>query len=218
MQKYNTQKAPVKLPEYGRNVQELVAYCLTIPDRAKRTRYAYGIVSIMGDLYPNADQTENLQQILWDHLAILSDYNLDIDYPVEITPRAMIEDHPQPLPNPQQGNIRWRMYGKVVEDMVQRACNMPDREQRLRLFELCANHMKLHFHTTHPNADEDDDKIIQDLDAYTGHQFSEEVYQVFLFSAKELKENHQYDPTRLVVTPTKKKKKKKKKSATAATS
>lgn len=218
MQKYNTQKTPVKLPEYGRNVQELVAYCLTIPDRAKRTRYAYGIVSIMGDLYPNADQTENLQQILWDHLAILSDYRLDITYPVAITPRSTIEDRPQPLSNPQQPNIRWRMYGKVVEDMVQHACQLTDRDQRLRLLELCANHMKLHFHNTHPNADEDDDKIIQDLDAYTGHRFSEEVYQVFLFSVKELKENRQYDPARLVTTPGKKKKKKKKKSANASAS
>ncbi|MBQ1710518.1 MAG: DUF4290 domain-containing protein, partial [Treponema sp.] len=46
----------VKLPEYGRNLQELVEYCKTIPDRDKRTRYAYGIVSIMGDLYPDADK------------------------------------------------------------------------------------------------------------------------------------------------------------------
>lgn len=216
MQKYNTQRPPVKLPEYGRNVQELVNYCLTIPDRAKRTRYAYGVVSIMGDLYPNADQVENLQQILWDHLAILSDYKLDIDYPIEVTSQTTLEDRPLPLSNPQQGYIRWRVYGKVVEDMVQKACTLTDREQRLRLFELCANHMKLHFHNTHPNADEDDDKIIQDLDEYTGHRFSEEVYQVFLFSAKELKENLQYDPARLVEAARKKKKKKKKKSGANA--
>ena len=213
MQKYNTQMPPVKLPEYGRNLQELVAYCLTIPDRQKRTRYAYGIVSIMRDLYPNAENVENLNQILWDHLALLSNYRLDIDYPVEITSQAMLEDRPQPLPNPQQPFIRWRMYGKMVEDMVQKACEMTDRDQRLRLLELCANHMKLHFHITHPNADEDDDKIIQDLDLYTQHRFQDEVYQVFLFSAKELKENHQYDPARLVAATTKKKKKKKKKAS-----
>lgn len=209
--------AKVKLPEYGRNLQDLVNYCLTIPDRAKRTRYAYGIVSIMGDLYPNADKVENLKEILWDHLALLSDYKLDIDYPVAITPKEALENRPDPLPNPQQPNIRWRVYGKVVEDMVQKACAMENKEQRLRLFELCANHMKQNFHTMHPNADEDDDKIVQDLDIYTNHRFSEEVYQVFLFSAKELKENHQYDPNRLVVLPTKKKKKKKKKASTTAT-
>ena len=74
MQQYNTQMPKVKLPEYGRNLQELVEYCKTIPDRDKRTRYAYGIVSIMGDLYPEAEKVENLRQILWDHLALISNY------------------------------------------------------------------------------------------------------------------------------------------------
>lgn len=213
MQKYNTQLPAVKLPEYGRNVQQLVAYCLTIPDREKRTRYAYGIVSIMADIYPEADKVENLQQILWDHLALLSDYKLDIDFPVQIIPQSTLAERPQPLSNPQSHQpIRWMMYGKVVEDMVAEAIQMEDREQRIRLLELCANHMKLHFHNTHPNADEDDDKIIQDLVRYTGETYREDVYQVFLYTAKELKENNQYDPNHLVISNKKRKKKKKKKA------
>ena len=211
MQKYNTQLPGIKLPEYGRNIQQLVSYCLTIPDRAKRTRYAYGIVEIMADIYPDADKVENLRQILWDHLALLSDYKLDIDYPVQVIPQASLVERPQTLPNPQSHQqIRWMMYGKVVEDMVAKACSIDDREQRIRLLELCANHMKLHFHNTHPNADEDDDKIIQDLVRYTGEAMREDVYQVFLYSVKELRENTQYDPNNLVVSTKKKKKKKKK--------
>lgn len=211
MQKYNTQLPGIKLPEYGRNIQQLVSYCLTIPDRDKRTRYAYGIVEIMADIYPDADKVENLRQILWDHLALLSDYKLDIDYPVQVIPQASLVERPQTLPNPQSHQqIRWMMYGKVVEDMVAKACSIDDREQRIRLLELCANHMKLHFHNTHPNADEDDDKIIQDLVRYTGEAMREDVYQVFLYSVKELRENTQYDPNNLVVSTKKKKKKKKK--------
>ena len=146
MQQYNTQMPKVKLPEYGRNLQELVEYCKTIPDRDKRTRYAYGIVSIMGDLYPDADKVENLKQILWDHLALISNYELDIDYPVEIIPKDSLNVHPEILQNPQQQDIALRMYGKVVEDMIRKACQIEDQEQRIRLFERCANHMKLHFH------------------------------------------------------------------------
>jgi hypothetical protein len=214
MQQYNTQMPQVKLPEYGRNLQELVSYCKTIPDREKRTRYAYGIVSIMGDLYPDADKVENLNEILWDHLALISNYELDIDYPVEIIPKDKLNDRPETLKNPQQQSIRWRMYGKTIEEMVEKACAMEDQEQRIRLFELCANHMKLHFHITHPSADEDDDKIIHDLIEYAHEQYKEDIYKVFLYSAKELQENTQYDSANLVVTPTKKKKKKKKKSST----
>ncbi len=203
----------VKLPEYGRNLQELVEYCKTIPDREKRTRYAYGIVSIMGDLYPEADKVENLKQILWDHLALISNYELDIDYPVEIIPKESLNERPEVLSNPQQQHITWRMYGKTIENMVTKACAMEDQEQRIRLFERCANHMKLHFHITHPTADEDDDKIIQDLLSYTDGKYKEDIYKVFLYSAEELQENKQYDPNKLIVTPTKKKKKKKKKKA-----
>jgi len=213
MQKYNTQLPPVQLPEYGRNVQQLVAYCKTIPDRAKRTRYAYGIVSIMGDLYPEADKVENLKQILWDHLAMLAGYDLDIDYPVEILPHDKLSERPQPLPNPQHQDIHWRVYGKNIEGMVEQAMALEDEEQRIRLFELCANHMKLHFHQTHPNADEDDDKIIHDLLDYTQGQFQDDIYKVFLYSVEELQENTQYDPKTLVALPAKKKKKKKKKKA-----
>lgn len=213
MQQYNTQMPKVKLPEYGRNLQELVDYCKTIPDREKRTRYAYGIVSIMGDLFPEAEKVENLKQILWDHLALISNYELDIDYPVEVIPKSKLEDSPEILKNPQQQHIRWRMYGKTIERMIEKACAMEDQGQRIRLFELCANHMKLHFHITHPTADEDDDKIIHDLIDYTHERFKEDIYKVFLYSVKELQENTQYDPANLVVTPTKKKKKKKKKAA-----
>ena len=135
MQQYNTQMPKVKLPEYGRNLQELVEYCKTIPDRDKRTRYAYGIVSIMGDLYPEAEKVENLRQILWDHLALISNYELDIDYPVEIIPKDSLSERPEKLENPQQQHIAWRMYGKVIEDMVAKACAIEDQDQRIRLLE-----------------------------------------------------------------------------------
>lgn len=215
MQKYNTQMPKVRLPEYGRNLQDLVAYCKTIPDREKRNRCAASIVSIMEDLCPEKEKVENLNQILWENLAIISNYELDIDYPVEIIPRDKLDERPEPLHNQQLPYIRWRMYGNVVEQMVKKACATEDREQRIRLFERCANHMKLHFHITHPTADEDDDKIIHDLVDYAEGHFQDDIYQVFLYTAKELQENTQYDPTKLVV-PTKKKKKKKKKAATSA--
>ena len=211
MQKnYNTQQPQVKLPEYGRNVQNLVAYCKTIPDRQKRTRYAYGIVGIMADLNPEAEKVENLEQVLWAHLARIANYELDIDYPFPISKEEQQEHHPEPLGNPQSNSIAWRMYGKTIEGLVQHAMAVEDREQRIRLFERCANHMKLHFHITHPNADEDDNKIIHDLMDYTQGQFQEDVYQVLLYSFRELEENCQYDPKALVAVTKKKKKKKKK--------
>ncbi len=210
MVNYNTQLPQITLPEYGRNIQQLIEYCKTIPDRNKRTRYAHTIVGIMADINQETTNADDLQPMLWDHLAMIANYELDIDYPYPITPKEKLSEHPQILGNPQQERIRWRMYGKVLEDMVARACLITDPEQRIRLFELCANHMKLYFHKTYPNADEDNAKIINDLLEYTEFKFKDEISEIYLYSIKELETNSQYDASNLA-TPAKKKKKKKKK-------
>lgn len=210
MQKYNTQLPQITLPEYGRSIQQLVEYCKTIPDRDKRTRYAHGIVDIMADIKNETGSVDNIKPILWDQLAMISNYELDIDYPYPVTPKEKLTDRPEILGNPQNDYIRWRMYGKVVEDMIARACEIEDSQQRARLFGLCANHMKLHFHKTHPNADEDNNKIINDLLEYTHGRFADEIRGVLLYTIKELQTNNQYDPASLEVSSKKKKKKKKK--------
>lgn len=210
MQNYNTQLPQIALPEYGRNIQQLIEYCKSIPDRDKRTRYAYGIVNIMADVKDNVEGVEDIKPILWDHLAMISNYELDIDYPFPITPKEKFVERPDVLKNPQQESILWRMYGKVVEDMIARATVLTDPEQRIRLFELCANHMKLHFHKTYPNADEDNEKIINDLLTYTRGEFSDEIHCITLQSIKDLQTNTQYDAS-AIESATKKKKKKKKK-------
>lgn len=210
MQNYNTQLTAIQIPEYGRNLQQLVEYCKSIPDRQQRTRYAYGIVEIMADIYPEAAGVDKANKhVLWDHLAIIANHELDIDYPFPVMTEEKLSDRPEPLHNPQNPYIHWRMYGKMVEDIIKKAMAMTDAQQRIRLFELCANHMKLQFLKTHPNAEEDDNKIIQDLIEYTQGKYQDEIYKVFLYSAKELQKNTQYDPTKLVVSTKKKKKKKK---------
>lgn len=209
MNNYNTQLPQIVLPEYGRNIQQLIEYCKTIPDRDRRTRYAYGIVEIMADV-KNTEGVEDIKPILWDHLAMISNYELDIDYPFPITPKEKFDERPNVLGNPQQNNILWRMYGKVVEDMIARACVLSDPEQRVQLFELCANHMKLHFHKTYPNADEDNEKIINDLLVYTRGEFADEVRSIHLYDIKDLQTNTQYDAAALEAQSKKKKKKKKK--------
>jgi len=207
MLKYNTQHQPIQLPEYGRNVQNLIDYCKTIPDRERRLRFASTIVDIMADVYPEIGKGEEAKHTLWDHLAMISNYELDIDYPYAIE-RKEENFHPQTLP-PAQTRIRYRMYGSILEDMIQKATSLPTREERISLFEYCANQLKRNYHLTNSDAEEDNDKIISDMIEYAGEPFAEEIYQVFLYSAKELMENKQYDPSKLEESRRKKKKKKK---------
>ncbi|MBR0036360.1 MAG: DUF4290 domain-containing protein [Bacteroidales bacterium] len=209
MQQYNTQLPKIALPEYGRNVQKLIQYCKTIPDRTKRTKYAYTIVDIMADIYPEVGQVENGKRILWDHLALISNFELDIDYPYPILPKEELQSAPSPLKKAQT-DIQYRMYGKVIEGMVEKARTLTDPAERIRLFELCANHMKRNFHLVNKDADEDNEKIISDLIGYAGPEFKDEIMQVYLYSTAELQKNDQFDPASLVVSTKKKKKKKKK--------
>lgn len=82
--RYNTQQKRMPLPEYGRSIQNMVDYALTIQDRAERQRCANTIINIMGSMYPHLRDVPDFKHKLWDHLAIMSGFELDIDYPYEI--------------------------------------------------------------------------------------------------------------------------------------
>lgn len=85
---YNTQKKKLLLPEYGRNIQKMVDYLLTIEDREERTRAAKTVIDVMGNLYPHLRDVPDFRHKLWDHLAIMSEFKLDIDtpYPLLLSP------------------------------------------------------------------------------------------------------------------------------------
>lgn len=207
MQEYNTQLSAIKLPEYGRQVQNLVNYCKTIPNRERRNACATTIVSIMADLYPELAQVSGRKNILWDHLAVIANHELDIDYPCEVMKPEELASRPEPLPNT-QSRIRNRMYGKRMEELTKYARTLQDPAERISLFELIANQMKRNFHSTYKDASEEDKKILQDLVYFAGEEFRDEIYQVVMLDAKSLNKNVQYDPASLVQTKKKKKKKK----------
>ena len=91
---YNTQQKRMPLPEYGRSIQNMVDYALTIQDRAERQRCANTIINIMGNMFPHLRDVPDFKHKLWDHLAIMSGFELDIDYPYEI----IRKDTPGPYP------------------------------------------------------------------------------------------------------------------------
>ena len=73
------------LPEYGRNIQNMVEIAKTIEDRNERNRCARSIIDCMGNLFPYLRDNDNFRHKLWDHLALMSNFELDIDYPYNIS-------------------------------------------------------------------------------------------------------------------------------------
>ena len=126
---YNTQREKLVLPEYGREIQKMVNYCMTLPDRDARLRCAYAIIDTMEQMNPQLTQTDNYKQKLWNQLALISDFKLDIDWPVDISKAKVISEKPQPLKH-ETGTISVRHYGKLVFELLGKLKTMEPGEER----------------------------------------------------------------------------------------
>ena len=133
---------PLILPEYGRNIQNMVDHCLTIEDREERMLCAQTIIKTMGNKFPQFRDEENLKHILWDHLAIMSEFKLDIDYPFEVIKKENLVNRPDKVPYSSSNNLQYMHYGKMVMDMISKAVKMEDKDMRQELEIRIANYMK----------------------------------------------------------------------------
>ena len=78
---YNSSRSDLIIPEYGRNVHNMVAYALELADRDERNKAVSAIISVMGQLSPHLRDVEDYKHKLWDHLHIISNFQLDVDSP-----------------------------------------------------------------------------------------------------------------------------------------
>lgn len=162
---YNTQLKRLVLPEYGRNIHQMVDYCMTIEDRDERTRCAHTIVNSMAKLFPKIREEEDYQRKLWDHLAIMSDFKLDIDYPFEPLKEDNFHTLPEKVPYSSE-HIRYKHYGKDIELLINKAISMEEGPERDELTLLIANHMKKLLLSVNSDGVEDA-KIFKDLAEYS---------------------------------------------------
>lgn len=153
------------LPEYGRSIQNMVDHALTIEDRAERQRCANTIINIMGSIFPHLRDVPDFKHKLWDHLAIMSDFNLDIDYPYEVIRKDNLNTRPEVIPYPSK-KIRYRHYGRTLEVLIQKACDYPEGNEKNNLIALICNHMKKDYMTWNKDT-VDDHKIAEDLAEYS---------------------------------------------------
>ena len=153
------------MPEYGRGVQMMVDMALAIEDREERQRCAATIVKIMAGLLPSTTSKEDEEHRLWNHLARIAHYKLDIDYPVPIVPQEEVQAHPAPLPYPMKA-IKRRHYGYLVEQALDYAKTVEDEEMRRLITEDIANQMKQDLFIW--NRDSMDNALVaQDIERYS---------------------------------------------------
>lgn len=161
---YNTQRERLVLPEYGREVQRMVDHALTLTDRTERQHCAEAIVLTMERMFPQLRESADYRQKLWDHLALMSNFQLDIDWPYDISQARMMGDRPEPMRYPDQ-KIPVRHYGKMLFDIFEKLKAMPDGPEYDALVRLAANQMKRDLmQWSHSSSDE---KVADDLARYT---------------------------------------------------
>ncbi len=156
------------LPEYGRNLQNMVDHILTIEDREERNRAAKTVIDIMGNMYPYLRDINDFKHKLWDHLAIMADFQLDIDYPYDPPKRETFNEPPKRIPY-ETGRIKLRHYGKIIEQLIDKAAMYETGEEKELLIKLLANHMKKSYLVWNKDS-VDDEKIYEDLEILSrGH-------------------------------------------------
>lgn len=194
---YNTDLKQIVLPEFGRNVQEMVDYCRSLPDREERTRCAYAVAGIMANLFPELVGENGDWSQIWDHINIISRFSLDIDFPCDVVTEEKLHPKPEKLPYT-ASTIRYRHYGKNIERMIEVVADMEPGEEREEMISRLAHHMKK-LMLLHNKEGVDDAKILKDLREYSRGRIDLDPRTYLLHEFKEAP----------AATPSKGKKKKK---------
>lgn len=182
---YNTQREKLVLPVYGREVQSMVDYAVALTNRADRQRCANAIVAIMKRMFPQPAETEGYERKLWDHLALMSDFKLDIDYPYDIEEARIIQSKPSPMPYPMK-RIPVRHYGSMMFEIFEKLKELPDGHEREELIRLAANQMKRDL-VLWGHGSSDDEKVASDLANFTDGKVQLDL-DTFKFDKIEVKE------------------------------
>jgi hypothetical protein len=165
---YNSTRSKLILSEYGRNVQNMVKYIVALPTKEERNRYAQVVIDLMGFLNPHLRDVADFKHKLWDHLHIISDFQIDVDAPYPKPSPDVIHLKPEPLKYPHQ-RIKYKHYGKTIELMMEKAKTIEEPDRRQHMVQAIANFMKMAYVQWNKDSVADE-SILADLRAMSGGQ------------------------------------------------
>ena len=152
---YNTTRNHLIMREYGRHIQKMIEYLLTIEDKETRQRNAYAVIELMGFLNPHLKNVEDFRHKLWDHLFLISDFKLDVESPYPIPTRETLKAKPKPLPYPKR-YPKFSHLGKNLELVINKALKEENPEKRQGFANSIAYYMKLAYTNWHKETVHDD--------------------------------------------------------------
>ena len=152
---YNTTRNFLIMREYGRHIQKMVEYLLTIEDKEERQRNAYAVIELMGFLNPHLKNVEDFRHKLWDHLFLISDFTLDVESPYPIPTRETLKAKPERLRYPKR-YPRFNHLGKNIEVVIDKALKEENPEKKQGFANAVAYYMKLTYSNWHKELVHDD--------------------------------------------------------------
>ena len=164
---YNTQLPKMIIPEYGRNIQQMINFCCSIEDREERNKCAKAIIQVMGALNPHLRDVSDFTHKLWDHLFIISEFKLDVDSPYPKPNPETFYTSPEIVNYPSK-KIKYKHYGKTIENIIDKAKEYPEGAEKEELKKVIANNLKKSYLTWNSKDLISDDIILNHLVELSG--------------------------------------------------
>ena len=165
---YNTERVRLYIPEYGRNVQKMVEYLKTIEDREKRNQQARAVIKVMEIINPAVHLQDNYEQKLWDHLHIISGFDLDVDSPYPAPAPESLHEKPKMIPMAEKP-IKATHYGRNIENFIELIAGMEDGEQKTSMIRTLASYMRQQYLIWNKDT-VSDATIFQDIERLSDHR------------------------------------------------
>ncbi|MFI3314370.1 MAG: DUF4290 domain-containing protein [Rikenellaceae bacterium] len=161
----NSDREKLIFPEYGRHIQKMARGLMKISDRDERTRQAHIVVDVMGNLNNVLRDTKDFKHKLWDHLFILSDFKLDVDFPYEIPDVDELNYKPSKIDYPKR-LIGYKQYGRNIRKIIDTIVASDDQDKKIETAADVVKFMKLksyEFNQDFPS----DEVIINDFQIFS---------------------------------------------------
>ena len=165
---YNTQREKLRMPEYGRNVQKMIEYVKSLPDKEKRDEQAKAVVKVMETLNPQVHLQENWEQKLWDHLYAISGFDIDIDSPYPAPEPEKYTSKPMAVPVKKKP-VKATHYGRNIEGIIDLIATRPDGETKTAMIRSLAIYMRQQYLIWNKDSVADE-TIFQDIEKLSDYR------------------------------------------------
>jgi hypothetical protein len=165
---YNTTRNHLVMKEYGRHIQKMIEYLMSIEDPEKRQKNAFAVIELMGFLNPHLKNVEDFRHKLWDHLFLISDFSLNVESPYPIPTKETLKAGPMQLKYPKR-YPKFSHLGKNLELILNKALKEDNPEKRNGFANAVAYYMKLAYNNWHKETVHDD-AIQSELSVLTNGQ------------------------------------------------